>query len=96
MNFDRNTVIGFVLLAGLLFTYLYISTQNSHELQAQRQHIEDSVARVKRVADSVAIVKKTDTALKSVVTDTALFKTQGVENTVVVENEVLRVTFTNK
>lgn len=96
MNFDRNTVIGFVLLAGLLFTYLYISTQNSHELQAQKQHYEDSVARVKRVADSIAITRKTDTALKMAVVDSSIQKTQGVENVITVENEVLKVTFTNK
>ena len=46
MNFDRNTVIGFVLLAGLLFVYLFISTKNSRELQAKQQQKQDSVARV--------------------------------------------------
>ncbi|HMF71201.1 MAG TPA: hypothetical protein VK616_06980, partial [Flavitalea sp.] len=43
-SMDRNTVIGFVLLAALLFVYLYISTQNSKELQYQQQKEKDSIA----------------------------------------------------
>jgi len=96
MNFDRNTVIGFVLLAGLLFAYLYISTKSSHELQAQRMHYEDSVNRVKKTVDSIAALRHADTAIKTAVIDTNALKNQGVENTITVENEVLSITFTNK
>ena len=35
MNFDRNTVIGFVLFAILLFAYLFISTKNNQQLAAE-------------------------------------------------------------
>ncbi|MDF2191711.1 membrane protein insertase YidC [Paraflavitalea sp. CAU 1676] len=97
MNMDRNTIIGFVLLAGLLFVYLFISTKNTHELQGQRQHYEDSVARVKRALDSTAAIAKRDTAIKAVLgTDSLLQQVQGVEKLVTVENEVIKVTFTNK
>ena len=41
-SMDRNTVIGFVLLAGLLFVYLYLSTQNSKELAYAQQKEKDS------------------------------------------------------
>jgi YidC/Oxa1 family membrane protein insertase len=47
MGMDRNSVIGFVLLGVLLFIYLFISTKNSHELEAQRKHEADSIAIVK-------------------------------------------------
>ena len=52
---DRNTVMGFVLLAVLLFVYLFVSTRNSQELQAVNQMKEDSIARVKKYKDSVAL-----------------------------------------
>ncbi|NII28337.1 membrane protein insertase YidC [Pseudoflavitalea sp. X16] len=97
MNMDRNTIIGFVLLAGLLFVYLFISTRNSHELQSQRQHYEDSVARVQRGLDSVAAIAKKDTTIKAIFgNDSIAQRNQGVENLVTVENEVIKITFTNK
>ena len=54
MGMDRNTIIGFVLLGLLLFVYLYTSTKNSHELEAQRKHIADSIAFVNKVKEDAA------------------------------------------
>lgn len=97
MNMDRNTIIGFVLLAGLLFAYLFISTKNSHELQGQKQHYEDSVARVNRAMDSAAAIAQKDTTIKAILAgDSNVLKNQGVENLITVENEVVKITFTNK
>ncbi len=64
MNMDRNTVIGFVLLALLLFGYLFISTKNSHELQAKKQKTDDSLALVKRVRDSIALANDTTAKIR--------------------------------
>ena len=47
-------MIGFVLLAVLLFIYLFVSTKNSRELQLIQKQQQDSVARVARIKDSVA------------------------------------------
>jgi YidC/Oxa1 family membrane protein insertase len=95
MNMDRNTVIGIILLVALLFVYLYISTTNSHDLQRQQQAQADSVARVKRYNDSLASLR--DTANKTVVVDPIVNPlTSGKEEQTVVENEVIRITFTNK
>lgn len=97
MNMDRNTIIGFVLLAGLLFAYLFISTKNSHELQAQRLRYEDSVARVKRAQDSLAAIAQKDTTIKAILgNDSVALINQGVEKLATVENEVFKITFTNK
>ncbi|MFT3822396.1 MAG: membrane protein insertase YidC [Chitinophagaceae bacterium] len=93
MKMDRNTVIGFVLLAGLLFVYLYTSTKNSHELQAARQRQEDSVARVKNVQDSIASLR--DTASNVAIADSG-FHQVVTETPLVVENDVLSITFSNK
>jgi YidC/Oxa1 family membrane protein insertase len=95
MNMDRNTVIGVVLLVALLFVYLYISTSNSHDLERQQQAQADSLARVKRHNDSLASLR--DTASKALAPDTTGNPlTTGTEQLTVVENEVIRVTFTNK
>ena len=95
MKMDRNQVIGFVLLAILLFIYLYISTKNSQELQLQKQHQEDSIANVKRRLDSVASLKDT-TARKSTVVADSIITHNQTEELSVVENDVIRITFTNK
>ncbi len=90
---DRNTVIGFILLAVLLFFYLFLSTKSSQELQSQKQHELDSIAFIQRIQDSIAASKQASAAL----TDTAgIVKAPLKEELLVVENEVLRINFTNK
>lgn len=94
---DRNTVIGFVLLAVLLFVYLFVSTRNSQDLQVQQKRYEDSVANVKRISDSIALSR--DTVGKAVaIVDTAAagFRTLGKEELTVVETDLLKISFTNK
>ena len=94
-SMDRNTVIGFVLLAILLFAYMFISTKNSKELEAQKKRYDDSVASVK--AQVQAIAAKKDTAKTVAVHDTvAAGIFNGEEKTVAVENEVLKIVFTSK
>jgi YidC/Oxa1 family membrane protein insertase len=91
---DRNTVIGFVLLALLLFVYLFTSTRNSHELEAKKQHFTDSVARVqKHIQDSIAQIPDTTTN-KPV--EAGQLATRGVEALTVIENEVVKISFTTK
>jgi YidC/Oxa1 family membrane protein insertase len=92
---DRNTVIGFVLLALLLFVYLFTSTKNTKELQTQQQHQTDSIARVQLKKDSIARANDT-TAVNSTTVDSGQLATRGVEQLTVVENEVFKISFTNK
>jgi YidC/Oxa1 family membrane protein insertase len=98
MGMDRNTVIGFVLLGALLFIYLFVSTKNSHELEAQRKRAEDSIALVKakqaaetHTRDTVSVVPAgPDTA-------TGFNKaSRGIEQLTTIENEVIQVVFSNK
>jgi YidC/Oxa1 family membrane protein insertase len=98
MGMDRNTVIGFVLLGGLLFVYLFLSTKNSHELEAQRRRAQDSIAVVQ--AKQAADARARDTA-KTVMVNPDTLKgfqkaAQGVEQLTTVENEVIKVVFSNK
>jgi len=95
-SMDRNTVIGFVLLAILLFAYMFISTKNSKELEVQKKRYDDSVAIVK--AQTQVITAKKDSIKITPVRDTTasgkIFN--GDEKTITVENEVLKIVFTNK
>jgi YidC/Oxa1 family membrane protein insertase len=94
MNMDRNTVIGFVLLALLLFVYLFTSTKNSRELQSQQQRHADSLARIQHIKDSTA--RANDTTAANQPEDSNQLATRGVEQLTVVENEVVKITFSNK
>ena len=97
MGMDRNTIIGFVLLGLMLFAYLYISTKNSQELQRQKQIFDDSVARLKL---QIAPVAKVDDSTKNrtVLLDTSGFNRaiNGTEKLLIVENELMKIVFTNK
>jgi YidC/Oxa1 family membrane protein insertase len=91
-SMDRNTVIGFILLAVLLFLYLFLSTKSSHELQRQQQHELDSVALIKRAKDSASMASDTTAFSK----DSTGNHPAVSEQFFTVENEVLKITFTNK
>ena len=95
-SMDRNTVIGFILLAALLFLYLFLSTKSSQDLQQQKKKQQDSLALINKANDSVALLN--DTTSKVVTVDTTGLKKAnfGTEQLSVVENEVLKMTFTNK
>ena len=95
---DRNTVIGFVLLGILLFLYLYLSTQNSQQLALQKKRIEDSTAVVTAKKD-----QQFNATRDSVLKTTSLKDTAGLQNApqvseqlLTVDNELMRIVFTNK
>lgn len=99
MGLDRNTIIGFGLLAVLFFGYYYYTSKGQKELEQQRIHIQDSLNKLK---------PKIDTTLRgAAITDTSLAKektalsgikqdTTGKEQLITVENKVFKITFTNK
>ncbi|MBL7699813.1 MAG: membrane protein insertase YidC [Chitinophagaceae bacterium] len=91
-SMDRNTVIGFILLAALLFLYLFLSTRSSQELQQQQMARQDSIAAQKRHQDSLRIAN--DTTRAAIKDSNVVVPVK--EETLTVENDVLKVTFTNK
>lgn len=93
-SMDRNTVIGFVLLAGLLFVYLFISTKNSKELEVQKQRALDSIAAVNAKNDSVALAN--DTTRFKGLDSTGVGQMPLTEETTVVSNDLMEITFSNK
>ena len=100
MGMDRNTVIGFVLIGALLIGMLYVNTKSSNALQAQQQHIADSIAAAnKSKIDTNAVkadAKKADSIHNATTQLSGSFKTDSTEQLTTLENDVLKVTFTNK
>ena len=98
MGMDRNTVIGFVLLALLFFGYFYYSSQGKLALEKQQQHIKDSLAKLKPAVDTslhTATVGNSSPAKDSVASNIEQ-DTTGKEEFFTLENKVLKITFTNK
>ena len=96
---DRNTVIGFVLLALLFFGYFYYSQQGQLAAEKQKQYIQDSLNRLKPKVDTAlkmqaiadSLPEKKDSSLSAVKQDST-----GKEELVTVENKLLKITFSNK
>ncbi|MEI9935250.1 MAG: membrane protein insertase YidC [Ferruginibacter sp.] len=95
MGLDRNTVIGMLLIGALLIGMFYVNSTGNEALLKQQQHIQDSLDRLKPKVDSSAI-KEMDSARK--VQDAGVFHVaaSGPEQLTVVENNVMKITFTNK
>jgi YidC/Oxa1 family membrane protein insertase len=100
MNMDKNTVIGLVLIAALLIGFSYFARPNEEQIATARQY-NDSISLVqkqeeelKAKAEAALINEKVQSRLDS----TSLFfrAAQGKEEFTVIENDVLKLTFTNK
>ncbi|MBM3412065.1 MAG: membrane protein insertase YidC [Bacteroidetes bacterium] len=103
MNFDRNTVLGFVLLAVLFFGYFYYTNLEQaafNKAKARQQFVQDSIANSNRpLVDTMAAataVAKADSMLRTSAAGYFVAATQGVEELQTVENNKMKVVFTNK
>lgn len=100
MGFDRNTVIGFILLMGLLGSYLYFAQRGQSAAIKERQRQEDSIKKAQALlVDSAKIkieVAKVDSAKKIELEGGFTGSANGIEKLTVVENGLLKITFTNK
>lgn len=103
MKFDRNTVIGFVVLAALFFGYFYYTNQEQaafRKQKAKEEFVKDSIARAnKPPVDTLA--QKIDSARADTIRKLANaggFKdaANGSEQLVYAENELMKITFTSK
>ncbi|MFM7222062.1 MAG: membrane protein insertase YidC [Bacteroidota bacterium] len=99
MKLEKNSVIGMVLLAGLFIAYFYFTRQGQIELEMKQQRIRDSLAAlVPQVKDTaVAASASVDIALQPVASAGGFVQMgSAVEEFSVLENERVRVTFSNK
>lgn len=98
MNTDKNTIIGFVLLAGLFFTYFWYTNKQQTEMQTFKKHFDDSVALMKSTAEKAAALKNpaiVDTTSKGALSN-AVQVDSVKEQITELENDVVKVKFSNK
>lgn len=100
MGFDRNTVIGFSLLAILFFGYFfYTSKTQQTQLQVEKAR-KDSLARLNSVRADTGLDKKEvlheDTLGYIAYAGNFTEAVKGVEEFLTLENDLIKVTFTNK
>ncbi len=103
MNLDKNTVIGFVLLALLFFAFFWYSNKSNEAYLAEQKHKNDSIAALNalKVKPTDPVAARIDSLRRdsiSKISAAGNFQTAaiGTEQIVSVENEVMKVTFTNK
>jgi YidC/Oxa1 family membrane protein insertase len=90
MQMDRNSVIGFVLLALLFFGYFYFTRQAQLQYEVRQQAVKDSLARLEPVR------RDSPRAADSAVTGSLVQHGTAREETLTVETDVLRIRFSNR
>jgi YidC/Oxa1 family membrane protein insertase len=103
MNFDRHTILGFLLLGLLLVGFFWTTSKEQAEYR-RKQLIEkakqDSIARSKLLpVDSAALLQdsvKAQTAAKIQQAGVFYNAADTTEHVTIVENDLLRIAFTNK
>ncbi|MCC6760498.1 MAG: membrane protein insertase YidC, partial [Chitinophagaceae bacterium] len=98
MGFDRNTVIGFALLAVLFMGYFWYVSSNQQAVTELKKRQEDSIAALKPKvdtaqwkADSVRMAQMRDS-----VSAGAFAAAGNRDSLVVVENDVIKASFSSK
>jgi YidC/Oxa1 family membrane protein insertase len=100
MNFDRNTVLGFVVLALFFFGYFWYTSKEQAAFRKEQARV-DSVANAnKPKQDPIALRKdsvRLDSQNKTISAGNSFGKSAGgTEQTLQVENDLVKITFTNK
>ncbi|HRH61313.1 MAG TPA: membrane protein insertase YidC, partial [Chitinophagaceae bacterium] len=100
---DRTTVIGIVLLAILFFTFFWYTNKQQQMLTAEKARIDDSTqkANAAKIKPADTIAARIDSLHRDSVNKISAAGnfTQGANGTeqlTVVENNVLKATFSNK
>ena len=103
MNFDRNTVIGFLLLALLFFGLFYFNSQEqarnarNAEIDKRNKSVQDSMARVNQPKPKVDTANHSQQQAQTPVPSGQFQKAaSGTENIETIENDVIKIGFTNK
>ncbi|MBX3255478.1 MAG: membrane protein insertase YidC [Chitinophagaceae bacterium] len=97
MQFDKNAVIGFVLLGLMFIGFFYFTRQGQLDIERERKHTQDSIAALQPKVDSN--LHKQEAAQREIrekVADAGQFPAEGTEKTTMLENDVLKITFSNK
>ncbi|HEX2683177.1 MAG TPA: membrane protein insertase YidC, partial [Ferruginibacter sp.] len=99
MGMDKNTVIGFVLIGALLIGMFVINSRSRLAYEGEQKRIADSIAATKPKVDTAATAKDlrvTDSLLEAKQKLPATFITDSAEHIDSLENDLLKIVFTNK
>jgi len=103
MKFDRNTIVGFLILAALFIGYFYYTSKGQEEAQRLakiEKAKQDSIIRA-NIPKTDSLTQKVDSATAEAnkkIAAAGNFQTaaNGEEKLLPVENDVMRITFTSK
>ncbi|MDP4261847.1 MAG: membrane protein insertase YidC [Bacteroidota bacterium] len=100
MKFDRNTVLGILLLAALFIGFFVITSKQQSEVQKERAR-EDSIANAQRPRPDTSLAQKIDSAHADSVNKIAKegqFRGAGTgtEQLTMVKTSLFTIAFTNK
>ncbi len=95
---DRNTVIGFGLLAVLFIGYFYYSRQGQLDFETQKQAQIDSINRLKPQVDSSTLQNTQQPAppIFNAENSDIMQDSGGTEKNIEIETALLKITFTTK
>lgn len=94
---DKNTIIGFVLI-GLVIVGFSIYNQPNAEEVSKIQQYNDSIAAVQAAKKEKKVQEVSETTFTAHIDSTSAFyaQSQGVEKTIVLENEMVAISINNK
>lgn len=99
MGMDRNTLIGFGLIGALLITMFVINSKERLAYEGEQKRIADSIAKVQKSKIDTSALKKdiaqVDSFKKSTLSG-GIQSTETSESFTIIENQVIKVTFSNK
>ncbi|MEO6583803.1 MAG: membrane protein insertase YidC [Ferruginibacter sp.] len=95
---DRNTIIGFLLIGGLLIAMMFINNRSRQAYETENRKKADSINALAPKADpKLAVIDSIKTDSIKVVGSTGTFgNTPITQQYSILENDVVKITFTNK
>ena len=99
MNFDRNTIIGFVILALLFIGYFFYSTREQQAYQKEKAR-QDSIAKASQPKPDVNVLRqdsiRTDSFRRVTQAGGFITASAGNEQIQIVETELFKIGFSNR
>ncbi|MBX2939390.1 MAG: membrane protein insertase YidC [Ferruginibacter sp.] len=97
MGFDRNTIIGFVLIGVLLVAMFVINSRSRLAYEAEQLRIKDSIENLKpKIAPELAAKDSVQAESLKVEAGVGAFQVAENEKTATLENNLVKITFTNR
>ena len=95
---DRNTIIGFLLIGAMLITMFVVNSRSRLKYEGEQKRIQDSIAALQPRPDTAKARLdsiKVD-SIKTIKVQQSIGSTTATAQSVTVENEVMKISFTSK